>query len=345
MQAVVKYSHTDGEVEIRDVPEPAITPDQVLLEVKAVGVCGSDVHLWHENQSWPIKLPLVLGHEFSGVVTQVGDRVSGFKVGDRVTCETAAEVDGTCIYCLSGNYNLCPNRKGYGNQIDGAMTRYVPARPQILHHLPENVTFEQAALTEPFCVAYNALVEKIPTFKPGELVVIQGVGAIGMNALQIARLRGAGTIIALGTDIDKHRLEIAAELGADHTINIQRQDPVAFVKSLGDGFGADLVVDATGVSRALKQGMEMVRPNGRIVKIGWGPQPLDFSLDPLVAKAATLQGTFSHTFPTWERVLQLMSTGQLNLKPVIGGVYPLKDWQTAFLAMEEGKNIKSVLTV
>jgi alcohol dehydrogenase/L-iditol 2-dehydrogenase len=105
------------------------------------------------------------------------------------------------------------------------------------------------------------------------------------------------------------------------------------------------VVDATGASRALKQGMEMVRPNGRIIKIGWGPQPLDFNLDPLVAKAATLQGTFSHTYPTWERVLQLMSTGQLNLKPVIGGVYPLKDWQPAFAAMEEGRNIKSVLTV
>src|SRR5512140_2068133 len=170
MQAVVKFGHQDGEVEIRDVPEPTITPDQVLLDVKAVGVCGSDVHLWHENQSWPIKLPLVLGHEFSGVVAQVGDRVTGFKVGDRVTCETAAVVDGTCIYCLSGQYNLCPNRKGYGNQTNGAFTYYVVARPHILHRLPENVSFEQGALTEPNAVVYNALVEK-SSIKPGETVV------------------------------------------------------------------------------------------------------------------------------------------------------------------------------
>jgi alcohol dehydrogenase/L-iditol 2-dehydrogenase len=138
---------------------------------------------------------------------------------------------------------------------------------------------------------------------------------------------------------------MAAELGADHSINIRKQDPVAFVRSLGDGFGADLVVDATGVSKALAQGLEMVRPNGRITKIGWGPQPLDFNLDPLVAKAVTLQGTFSHTYPTWERVLTLMSTRQLNLGPVIGGVYPLSEWREAFTAMEEGLNIKSVLTV
>ena len=138
-------------------------------------------------------------------------------------------------------------------------------------------------------------------------------------ALQVARLRGAGTIVMLGTDVDTHRLEVAAELGAHYTINIQREDPLKLISTLGDGFGADLVVDCSGVSKALKQSLELVRPNGRITKIGWGPQPLDFNLDPLVGKAVTLQGSFSHTYPTWERVLGLLSTGQINLGPVIGG--------------------------
>jgi len=149
----------------------------------------------------------------------------------------------------------------------------------------------------------------------------------------------------LGTDVDAHRLEVAAELGAHHTVNIQHEDAGKLVRSLGDGYGADLVVDCTGVSRALKQSLELVRPNGRITKIGWGPQPLDFNLDPLVGKAVTLQGTFSHTYPTWERVLTLLSTGQVNLKPVIGGVYDLADWEEAFTRMEEGANVKSVLTI
>jgi L-iditol 2-dehydrogenase len=344
LQALIKFGRQDGDVELREIPRPTIGPHQVLLEVKAVGVCGSDIHMWRDHQSWPIKLPLVLGHEFAGVVAEVGAQVSGFRPGDRVACETAASVCNQCVYCLSGNYNLCPKREGYGALADGSFTRYVAARPQILHPIPENVSFEHAALTEPICVAYNALVEKT-TIKPGDTVVIQGPGPIGIMALQVARLNGAGTLIILGTEADEHRLEVAAELGADYALNIQRDDPVALLQSVGDGFGADVVVDCTGVSRALKQSLNLVRSNGRITKIGWGPQPLDFSLDPLVAKAVTLQGSFSHTYGTWERVLRLLATGQINLKPVIGGVYPLSRWENAFAEMERGANVKSVITI
>jgi alcohol dehydrogenase/L-iditol 2-dehydrogenase len=342
MKALVKYGRRDGQVEVREIAEPDVAAGRVLIEVKAAGVCGSDLHMWREHHSWAIKEPLVLGHEFCGTVAAVGEGVTGFAVGERVACETAAEVCGACVYCLSGNYNLCPNRLGYGALADGAFTRYVNARPQILHRIPDNVSFEHAALTEPICVAYNALVEKT-TMRPGDLVVIQGPGPIGIMALQMVRLRGAGTIVVLGTDVDKHRLEVAAELGAHYTVNIQHEDAGALVRSLGDGFGADLVVDCTGVSRALQQSMDLVRPNGRITKIGWGPQPLNFSLDPLVAKAVTLQGSFSHTYPTWERVLGLLSTGQINLDPVIGGVYALADWEEGFHKMEEGASVKSVL--
>ncbi len=115
MKAVVKFGRHDGDVEVREVPEPITQPNQVLIEVGAVSVCGSDIHLWRENQSWPIKLPVILGHEFSGRIIEMGPQVSGFQVGDRVVCETAAEICGQCIYCLTGNYNFCPKRKGYGN--------------------------------------------------------------------------------------------------------------------------------------------------------------------------------------------------------------------------------------
>lgn len=344
MEALVKYDSRDHAVEIRQIPEPpAPGPNEVVLEVRAAGVCGSDLHMWHENHSWKIKLPLVLGHEFCGVVADVGANVTGFKVGDRVACETAAQVCNQCIYCLTGNYNLCPNRLGYGALADGAFTRYVTARPQILHHIPDNVPFEHAALTEPICVAYNALVEKTSSMKPGDTVVIQGPGPIGIMALLVTRLRGASTIIVLGTDRDQHRLDVAAELGATHAFNIQRENVTDLVRSIGDGFGVDLVVDCTGVSIALKQAMELVRPNGTITKIGWGPEPLGYSLDPLVGKAVTLQGSFSHTYSTWERVLGLLSSGQINLEPVIGGLYSLSDWKAAFSKMEAGDNVKSVL--
>ncbi len=344
MQALVKFDSRPDAVELRDIPEPpAPGPNEVVLEVRAAGVCGSDLHMWQENHSWEIRLPLVLGHEFCGVVADVGANVTKVSNGDRVACETAAQICHQCSYCLSGAYNLCPNRLGYGALADGAFTHYVTARAEILHPIPQGVPFAHAALTEPVCVAYNALVEKTAAMKPGDTVVIQGAGTIGIMALLVTRLRGASDIIVLGTNVDDHRLGVAAELGASRVINIEQEDPVEHVMSLGDGFGADLVVDCSGVSAALEQALALVRPNGLITKIGWGPQPLGFNLDPLVAKAVTLQGSFSHTYNTWERVLALMGSGQLNLDPVIGGQYPLDDWHNAFERMEAGDNVKSVL--
>ena len=344
MQAIVKYGRKSGEVQVQEVAAPEMRPDRVKLEVKAAGVCGSDLHMWREHHSWKIKMPLVLGHEFCGVITEVGEQVTGFQPGERVTCETAAEICGRCVYCLSGKYNMCPHRLGYGALVDGAFTNYVVARPHILHRIPDHVSFEDAALTEPICVAYNAAVEKTP-INPGDIVVIQGPGPIGIMALQLVRLRGAGSIVMLGTDADAGRLQTARKLGATHTVNIQQEKPVDLIRSLGDGFGADVVIDCTGVSVALKQALELIRPTGHITKVGWGPQPLDFSLDPLVQKAVTLQGSFSHTYATWERALALLSNGQIDLKPVIGGVYELPRWEEAFTRMEAGECVKSVLRI
>ncbi len=344
MDALIKYGRDDKNVEVRDINQPPDPlPHQVIVEVQAAGVCGSDLHMWRENHSWEIKLPLVLGHEFCGTVAEVGSDVSGFKVGDRVAVETAAEVCGECVFCHSGNYNQCPNRLGYGALHDGAFTKFVAARKDILHHIPDNVPYEHAALTEPICVAYNALVEKTPVVRPGDTVVIQGPGPIGMMALYIAKLRGASDIIMLGTSRDLKRLDVAKQIGATQALNIETDDPIELIKSMGDGFGADLIVDCTGVSIALKSAMEMVRPNGIITKIGWGPQPLNFSLDPMVQKAVTLQGTFSHLYSTWERVLGLLSSGQIDLTPIVGGVYELGKWEEAFEEMEAGNNVKSVL--
>jgi alcohol dehydrogenase/L-iditol 2-dehydrogenase len=278
----------------------------------------------------------------SGTVEAIGEGVTGWSVGERVVCETAARICGVCPLCRTGRYNLCPHREGYGATLDGAFSELVVAEPRVLHRVPDGVDPAHAALTEPFAVAYNALVERAP-LRPGDLVVVQGVGAIGALAVQIARLRGAGTIVVLGTDTDTLRLAKALDMGADHTVNVSRQDPRETVAALGDGFGADLVVDATGVSAALDQALDLVRPLGTIVKVGWGPQPLGFGLDRLVQKAVSLLGSFSHSWQTWERVLGLFATGRLDPAAVLGGVYPLSEWREAFTAMAEGRAIKSVI--
>lgn len=342
MRAIIKYGLNDGDIEVRDVPEPELLPGTVLLAARAVGVCGSDVHMWRNNQSWEVATPVIMGHESAGVIAAVGEGVTGWAVGDRVVCETAASICGQCALCRTGRYNLCPHREGFGNLRDGAFGELLVAEPRVLHRIPEGVGFAEAAMTEPFAVAYNALVERAQ-INPGDLVVIQGFGAIGALALQIARLRGAGTIVVLGTNGDTLRLAKAREAGADHVVNVQAEDPAELLRTLGDGLGADVVVDATGVSIALKQGLDLVRPFGSIAKIGWGPQPLGFSLDPLVAKAVTLYGSFSHSWNTWERVLGLFASGRLDPASVIGGEYAIEDWEEAFEAMESGRNIKSVI--
>lgn len=342
MKALVKFSMEDGALEIRNVADPTLQLGNVLISTRAVGVCGSDLHMWRNSQSWEVKLPLVLGHETAGVISAVADDVTDWKVGDRVVCETAAKICGVCALCRTGRYNLCPKREGYGAMRDGAFGQLLLAETRLLHRIPDNVSFEQAAMTEPFAVAYTAIVERTE-IKPGDLVVVQGAGTIGQLSAQMARLRGAGTIVMLGTTTDSARLAKARELGVDHTLDTEKDDVETFIGSLGDGLGAHVVVDATGVSIALKQALEIVRPYGTIVKVGWGPQPLGFSLDPLVAKAVTLVGSFSHTWTTWEAVLSMFSTGGLDAQKVLGGVFSLEDWESAFEAMESGRNIKSVI--
>ena len=189
MKALVKFAHEDGALEVRDAAVPEPVPGTVRVRVHTVGVCGSDIHMWHDSQSKSSKgvLPVTLGHESAGIVEAVGEGVEGWAVGDRVVCETAASICGVCALCRSGRYNLCPWREGYGLKRDGAMAEYVIAEPRVLHRIPDGVSFEEAAMTEPFSVAYNAVIERAGV-KPGDLVVIQGAGAIGILALQIAQL-------------------------------------------------------------------------------------------------------------------------------------------------------------
>lgn len=334
--AVVNYSEVKGSVEIREIPIPEIGEDDVLLEVENVGVCGSDLHQWTSDHSWQVNYPVVLGHEFGGKIATLGARVSGWKVGDRVVSETAAVIDTQNPMSKVGLYNLDPTRKGFGYGVNGAMTRFVRVPARCLHHVPDSLSFEEACLTEPCCVAYNSVVGN-SNVKPGDRVVVIGPGTIGILCAAMARLCGAEVAI-LGLEGDRGRLEIARKYGVEPLIN----SALDWARKR-DGLGADLVVDAAGVSATLKIAMDLVRPNGQITKVGWGPQPLNFSIDPIVQKNVRLQGSFSHNWPIWEKVIGLLASGALDVKPIIGGVWPITEWHEAFEKMHTGQVVKSVL--
>lgn len=334
--AVVNFAPIKGSVELRDVPHPEIGPDDVLLEVGAVGVCGSDLHMWQCMHSWPVNYPVILGHEFGGVIRETGERVKGWKTGERVVSETAAVIDSENPMSRSGLYNLDPTRKGFGGGVDGAMTRFVKVPTRILHRVPENLPFEQACLTEPCCVAYNAVVNN-GNVKPGDRIVVLGPGPIGLLCAAMARLQGA-EVAVVGIERDRTRLEIAKKYGCTAIVG----DATEWAKQ-GDGLGVEGVIDAAGISATLKTAIDIVRPNGWISKVGWGPQPLNVSLDPLVQKNVKLTGSFSHNWPIWERILRLLSRGILDVKPIIGGVWSIQQWHEAFEKMHGGEIVKAVL--
>jgi L-iditol 2-dehydrogenase len=342
MSSVVQYALEPLAVELREMPVPAIGEEEALLRVGAVGVCGSDVHQYYNSQSWPVRPPVVLGHEFCGTVARVGSRVRGFREGDRVVSETAAKICGECLYCCTGEYNLCPRRSGFGSGTNGAMANYVCVPARCLHHIPDSLPFERAALTEPCCVSYNAVAVK-SHIRPGDTVIVIGPGPIGLLCAEMARIAGAGMLIVAGTGRDARRLDVARALGVTQAVNVQNTDVVEYLLAIGDGLGADLVIDAAGASAALKMALEMVRPGGQITKVGWGPQPLNFSLDPLVQKAVRLQGSFSHTFRNWEKVVAMLTAGQINLGPITSQVTALNEWKDCFEGMYTGKYVKAVL--
>ena len=342
MKAVVKYGQEGGMVEIRDVPVPEIGPDDVLLEVKAVGVCGSDIEMWRHEFTYKVNVPVIQGHEFCGVIAATGRDVEKWKVGENVISETSAYVCGSGRFCHTGEYHMCPERLGYGYGTDGAFTRYVKVRQAILHRLPEGLSFEEAAITEPVCVAYNAVIVK-SRIKPGDTVVVLGPGPIGLNCIQMARIAGAGQVICSGTAADLERLHIARELGADMTINSGEEDPVLKVMEVTGDVGADLVVDAAGNTQTLRQSLEMVRRVGQITKVGWGPKPVDISLDLLLTKAATLQGSYGHNWDTWIHVLKLIEAGKVNLKSLISDVLPITEWEKGYSLVETREAVKVIL--
>ena len=341
MKALVKYGNKPREVEIRDVPVPKIGPDDVLLKVKAAGICGWDIEMWQHKMANPVTVPVIMGHEFCGVIGEVGENVTGFSRGQRVVSETAAVICGLCQQCRTGNYHLCPDRKGFGYGVDGAFTDYVKVPARCLHRIPEGVSFEHAALTEPACVAYQALVVLSKIVQDTSVAII-GPGPVGLFCVQVAKAVGANPVIVVGTSKDKYRFEVASKLGADQIIDVNKGEKAKqILDTLKDS--VPLIVDAAGNKHTLKMSLELVARRGQITKIGWGPEPIDFSLDSLLRKAARLQGTFSHNYATWEAVLKMIQKSEISMEPMITRRIGIEAWEKTFEAIERCEIVKAVM--
>ncbi|MDI7261346.1 MAG: zinc-binding dehydrogenase [Thermodesulfobacteriota bacterium] len=342
MKAVVKYGKGKGLVEIQEVPEPKMKEDEVLIEVKAVSVCGSDLHIYHDaHPYWP---PVILGHEFSGVIVDVGKEVRGWKVGDRVVTETRTGSCGVCYTCQSGFPQACEQKRAYGIGINGAYAKYVAGPARLLHRLPDMISFEAGAVIEPIAICVTSILER-SQLQAGESVLITGPGPIGLISLAIARAAGARMIGVTGRSSDEGiRFEKARELGADFTINVDQGDPVAKILEMTNDLGVDILIEASGGGKAIYQAFEMVRRLGRICAIGIsGKEEVPIPYDRGIFKALRYDFCFSSSWTAWEKAIGLIGKGLLPAEKLITHQLPLEKWEEAFRLLENLQAAKVIL--
>jgi len=339
MKAVVKTAPGEGNVSLEDVAEPTPLPGQVLIEVEAAGICGTDIHIYHDEfRSWP---PVVLGHEVSGRVVAIGAGVSRARVGDRVTTETYFSTCGHCRFCRDGRINLCPQRRSIGSAVNGAFTSLLVVPERNIHQLPDALSFRAGALVEPLaCVIHGVL--DAPKVCPNDVVVVSGPGAIGLLTLQVLRAAGA-QVVVLGTASDQHRLDVARSLGAVATLIAGQDDARAAIDEFTDGAGADVVMECSGAGSAARDLLSLVRRGGQYAQIGLFGKPVSWDLDQVCYKELSVSGSNASVPSAWPRAIEMLARRQVDIEPLISGQYPLARWREAFETVEQRLALKTLL--
>jgi len=341
MQALVKYSKGSGNMEIREIPDPNPGPGEVKIEVKFAGICGSDIHIYHDNIAIPLNLPVVTGHEFSGVVKAIGEGVTSCKLGDRVTSETAIDYCGQCFNCKTGRYNLCNGRKTLGYWHNGAFAKFTIVPQDKIHLLPKKISFIEGALLEPLaCVTHATMDQGI--MNPTDIVLITGPGAIGLMALQVAKAYGAKVIIS-GTDYDIDRLKFAKKLGADRVINIQKEDIYQIIKEETYNCGVDVVFECSGSSSAIKVNMDLIKKRGKYNQIGLTEEMTSLDFNQICYKELKVTGSLGSIWTSWENAISLVKNDKVDLKCLVSHQFSLSSWKEGFDIFENKQGIKIVL--
>jgi L-iditol 2-dehydrogenase len=338
MLAVVKNKPEVG-IEIMEMPEPVVKRDQVMIEVKACGICGSDLHFyeWQPFARW-ITLPRIIGHEVAGTVYRVGEEVKEFRPGDRVVTETWGGC-GNCYYCRLGRFNHCMYQTRLGQHVDGGMAKYVIVPVNSLYKIPEKVDFIEASVIEPLGVMLRAF-ERCD-MKPGDDIAIMGPGPIGLLGVMLAKASGASTIIVSGLKEDKERLEYAKRFGAV-TVNAGEENLRDKVLDLTEGRGVDIVMDVSGGKGSLTEATSIAKLGGQIGVVGLGPE-FTFAPNVLVDKELTVHGSFRRQPSTWYRAIKLVASKVVDTKLIVTHVLPLKRADEGFQTLLRKEGIKVIL--
>jgi L-iditol 2-dehydrogenase len=326
MKALVLKDYLKFNYEDTPTPEPGA--GEVLVAVKACGICGSDVH-GMDGSTGRRRPPIIMGHEAAGVIAEVGSATNGWKRGDRVTFDSTFFC-GACAFCRRGQINLCNNRRVLGVSCEdyrrqGAFAEYVAVPERVLYRLPDGLSFENAAMVEPVSIAFHAVRRAPPVLN--DTAVVIGAGMIGLFVIQALRLAGCGKIIAV--DVAPDKLKLARELGASHTVNSGAEDVVARVQGLTSGLGADLAVEAVGMPQTVEMAVRSVRKGGSVTLVGNVSPRVELPLQVAVTRELTIYGSCASS-GEYPACLDMLSSGSVKTAPICSAVAPLAEGASWF---------------
>jgi len=341
MKAVVKYAREKSALAIREIPEPVLKPQEVLIRVKCAAVCGSDLHAYNYDPGYEfIRVPVILGHEFSGVIAEIGEAVKGFKAGDRVLAE-ATQYCGRCFNCLSGRTNICENFLVTGLHLDGGMAEYACIDARYIHKLPEKIDFTIGALVEPLSVAIHGVADNC-RIAPGDTVLVMGAGVIGLLAAQAARTLGAGRVIVAGVAADAvARLPWAKEKGFT-TICLSGQPLEGEFERLAGSARVDVVLECSGSPEALLSSLHVLRKGGQLTILGLYARPTEIFFTTAVRNEITFRTSYSSLWINYEQAIKLIEAGKIEVA-TLAESYPLTSAEDAFKASLRKEIVKAVL--
>jgi len=347
MKAGILYN--DRDIRLGTAPDPEIKPDEVLVETGYAGICGTDLHIYRGEFHDRVKFPAITGHEFGGIIQDVGRAVNNLKIGDRVAVDPIISCH-SCPACLSGHLNACRTLKLLGVDLDGGFGQFVAVPASHVFPLPDNVPMTYAPMVEMYGLGHHVL--QRGQVQPGETVAILGAGKLGLSVLDVL-CHGAGAARTIVTDLQPFRLDTACKLGADYAVNIAQENPVERVMEITHGVGADCVIEcvghyhlAEGQEAPLAQAVKMIRTAGRIVTAGLGEQLSAVHFKTLVIKEAQIIAS-RVTLGEFPRALRLMSKGLVHPDLLVTDRMALKDITAAFTKVdrEDASTIKVVMNV
>ena len=341
MNGIIKEQPTYGAVYRTDLPIPTIGHNDLLIQVKATAICGTDQHImsWGDYAASRVPIPMVFGHEFAGVIVETGENVKDYKPGDRVAGETHIPCNH-CHQCKTNNRHICENMKIIGVHVPGCFCDYISIPQDCAYKLTDDISFEDGAMLEPMGVAVHGVAE---AEVQGKSVLVFGCGPIGLMAVGACKVWGAKDIFA--ADIFDDKLAVATKMGADHVFNATDTAFSDKVLKATNGIGVDVVIDYTGSTPAILTGLALTRKGGRFVIVGLPNKPVTLDLsDLIIYKEITMIGvTGRRMYETWEQCKEILASDLFDIKNIVGGIYPLKDFEAAFTALNAGSPGKMLL--